>query len=1055
LTVTENADYSEDALVERPAISLFRELGWEAVNCFGEFNFGASPLGRETDHEVVLLSHLSTALERLNSDVPPGAIQLAVDEIVRDRSAMSPEAANQHVYSLLKEGARVSVRKPDGSQDYERVRFVDWRNPTNNDFFLASQLWVHGDMYQRRCDLVGFLNGLPLVFIELKASHKRLENAYRDNLRDYKTAIPQIFWFNAFIILSNGSSSRIGSISAPWEHFAEWKKINDEGEEGVVSLDTMIRATCEPRRLLDIVENYTAFEEAQSGLIKKIGKNHQVLGVNRAIEAVKSLGTNRGRLGVFWHTQGSGKSMSMLFFSQKILRTIPGNWTFVIVTDRHELDDQIYKQFVACGAVTEKQAQAESGRDLKRLLTEDHRYVFTLIQKFRSERGEPYPVLSERSDIIVITEEAHRSQYDTFALNMRSALPNAAFIGFTGTPLMAGEERTKEVFGDYVSVYDFRESREDGATVPLYYENRIPELQLTNEDLNDKIYEVVEEAVLDEDQEKKLERELGRQYHLITREDRLETIAEDLVHHFVGRGYLGKAMVVSIDKATAVRMYDKVQAHWTKSLNELKSGAVVASPEKRAVLQEKIAFMSETDMAVVVSQSQNEIEEMKGKGLDIIPHRKRMVNEDLDLKFKDPYDPLRLVFVCAMWMTGFDVPTCSTIYLDKPMRNHTLMQTIARANRVAPEKAAGLIVDYVGVFRSLQKALAIYAAPRAGQEGGESPVQSKDELLELLRQVIGSAEAFCSEHSVNCLEIRTAVGFARVALLDDAVDALVASDEIKRRYLATAGHVQRLYRAVLPDTAATEFAPAYALFTTIAEKIRSLTPPADISGVTERIDRLLDESILAEGYSIDQPAPALVDLSQIDFEKLQAQFATGHRHTEIEKLRAAVERQLRTMVLLNRTRTDYLERFQRMVEEWNQGSLNIEKFLEELIDLAKSLSQEEKRSVREGLTEEELALFDLLTVPEPVLTKQQEADVKRLVHSMLDALKREKLVLDWRKRQQSRQAVRLYIEEQFDMLPNVYTTELYARKCDLAYRHIFDSYFGEGKSLYTELSQAA
>ena len=405
---------------------------------------------------------------------------------------------------------------------------------------------------------MGFVNGIPLVLVELKATHKKLENAYKDNLRDYRETIPELFWFNAFVVLSNGSETRVGSTFAPWEHFAEWKRINDEGEQGVVSLETVIRGTCDPPRLLDVVENFVVFEEARGGLIKILAKNHQYLGVNKAIEAVGSLGENRGRLGVFWHTQGSGKSVSMAFLSQKILRTIPGNWTFVVVTDRRELDDQIYKSFAAWGAVTEAQAQAEGSADLRRLLREDHRYVFTLIQKFRTEPGEAHPVLSERDDVIVIADEAHRTQYDSFALNMRTALPNAAFLGFTGTPLIVGEERTKEVFGDYVSTYDFRQSREDGATVPLYYENRIPELELTNEDLNDELYAVVEEAVLDEAQEAKLQRELARQYHLITREDRLDTVAKDIVEHFMGRGYPGKAMVVCIDKATAVRMHDKV-----------------------------------------------------------------------------------------------------------------------------------------------------------------------------------------------------------------------------------------------------------------------------------------------------------------------------------------------------------------------------------------------------------------------------------------------------------------------------------------------------------------
>ena len=406
----------------------------------------------------------------------------------------------------------------------------------------------------------------------------------------------------------------------------------------------------------------------------------------------------------------------MMFFAQKVLRKVPGNWTFVIVTDRQELDGQIYKNFASAGVVTEGHAQAESSQHLRQLLSEDHRYVFTLIHKFRTEQGETHPVLSERRDIIVITDEAHRSQYDTLALNMRTALPNAAFLAFTGTPLIVGEEKTRQVFGDYVSVYDFHQSVEDGATVPLYYENRIPELQLINENLNEDMERLLEAAELDEAQEKKLEREFAREYHLITRDDRLEAVAKDLVEHFTGRGFQGKAMMICIDKATAVRMYDKVQRHLGASRSR-RCGAELGGSDGRGTAARsrgRIACMKETDMAVVVSQGQNEIAEMAEKGLDIRPHRKRMVEEDLETKFKNPDDPFRLVFVCAMWMTGFDVPSCSTLYLDKPMRNHTLMQTIARANRVYPGKVSGLIVDYAGVFRNLEKALAIYGAPAAG-----------------------------------------------------------------------------------------------------------------------------------------------------------------------------------------------------------------------------------------------------------------------------------------------------------------------------------------------------
>ena len=1049
------SDYSEDSLVEQPAIELFRELDWKTANCFYE-KFGSNgTLGRETSSVVVLVPRLRAALVELNPDLPSEAIELAIEELTRDRSVMSPANANREVYKLLKNGVKVSFRDNENEETTEKVRVIDWNEPSNNDFFLASQFWVTGEMYKRRADLVGFVNGLPLIFIELKASHKRMEHAYRDNLRDYKNAIPQIFWYNCFIILSNGSQSKIGSMTAEWEHFAEWKKINSEGEEGIVSLDTMIRGTCEPARLLDIIENFTLFSEASGGIVKLVAKNHQYLGVNNATEALKQIEKNRGRLGVFWHTQGSGKSYSMVFFSQKVLRKIPGNFTFVIVTDRQDLDNQIYKNFAGAGAVTEEQVQAEDGKHLQQLLREDHRYIFTLIQKFHTKKGETYPMLSARKDIIVITDEAHRSQYDVLALNMRNALPKAAFIAFTGTPLIVGEEKTKEVFGDYVSIYNFKQSVDDGATVALYYENRIPELQLTNRELNEDLQRLIDEAELDPDQETKLEREFAREYHLITRDDRLEKIAMDIVAHFMGRGQFGKAMVISIDKATAVRMYDKVQKYWKTYMEDLQDKLVKCAESEKKELEEKIKFMEETDMAVVVSQAQNEIEDFKKKGLDIAVHRRRIVKEDLDKKFKDADDPFRIVFVCAMWMTGFDVPSCSTIYLDKPMRNHTLMQTIARANRVFRDKLNGLVVDYVGVFRNLQKALAIYGSGAGGGiNEGETPVMEKSKLVEQLRQVIGETSSFCSGLGIDLAKIQTVYAFERIRLIDEAVDAILVNDESKRKYLSLAGSIVRIYSSILPDPAASEFYPKQALFANLAEKIRSMVIEADISGVMKSVDELLDDSISTEGYFIRQPfepsdTDHLVDLSRIDFEALKARFEKGRRHIETEKLRSEINLKLVQMVRLNKNRTNYLEKFQKMIDEYNSTSYNVETFFARLVEFAQELNAEEKRGIAEKLNEEELAIFDLLIKPEMALKKKEEREVKKVAQELLETLKKEKLVLDWRKRQQSRAAVRLSIEEILERLPGSYTTELYQHKCDMLYQHIYDSYFGQGQSIYS------
>ena len=857
----------------------------------------------------------------------------------------------------------------------------------------------------------------------------------------------------------------MGSITSAWDHYSEWRRINDEGEEGVVSLETAIRGTCDQTRLLDIVENFLLYEEQQGGLAKLVAKNHQYLGANRVFDELQRIrpqgttATGHGRLGVFWHTQGSGKSYSMVFFSQKVLRKLPGGWTFLVVTDRKDLDTQIYKNFANTGTLNEPEdcVRARDAEHLAQLLHEDHRYVFTLIQKFRTEqRGEVYPMLTDRSDIIVMADEAHRSQYDTFALNMRNALPHAAYIGFTGTPLMAGEERTREVFGDYISIYNFKRSADEGATVPLYYENRIPELQLTNDDLNTDIYDVLNQVDAGEDEEKALEREFAREYHVITRDDRLEEIAQDIVAHFMGRKQRGKAMVVSIDKATAVKMYDKVQKHWRNGLDDLRRQvASAANPEERAVLQDQLTYLAETDMAVVVSSSQNEVADLRDKhDVDIVPHRRRMNKENLETAFKDSKNPLRIVFVCAMWMTGFDVKSCNTIYLDKPMRNHTLMQTIARANRVFGDKVSGLIVDYIGVFRNLKAALAIYgSASGGGIKPGDMPVEAKSKLVDRLRQTLADVRAFCGSHGVDFAAFGVAEGFQVTRLLRDAVEALVADNDTRTHFQALAGDVARLYKAILPDTAANEFGPDIALIGVIVARILALQGKADIDRVAAAINQVLDQSVAARRYVITAPLDdedRRIDLSKLDFEALKKEFAEGYKHTAIERLRGALNSRLQKMVRLNRSRMNYLERFQQMIDENNAAAHDTDVLFEELLAFSRQLDAEEQRAIGENLSEEELAVFDLLTQPDHSLTGEEEQRVKEIAHDLLVALKNEKLVLDWRKRQQARAAVRLAIEETLDRLPDSYSKDDYDGRCEAVYLHIYESYFGSGRSVYAQ-----
>ncbi len=669
---------------------------------------------------------------------------------------------------------------------------------------------------------------------------------------------------------------------------------------------------------------------------------------------------------------------------------------------------------------------------------------------------------------------------------MRRALPSAAFLAFTGTPLITGEEeKTREVFGDYVSVYNFSQSIEDGATLPLYYENRIPELQLTNPNLNADIEGLIEAADLDDDQERKLEREFAREYHLITRDERLEKIAEDLVAHFLARGQPGKAMVVSVDKATAVRMYDKVRAHWQSTLADLRAqlsppaitypvksprpgdsgdtpptvGATTAplSEAERARLREQIAFMEATDMAVVVSQSQNEVADFREKGLDIATHRRRMVTEDLETKFKDPVDPLRIVFVCAMWMTGFDVPSLTTIYLDKPMRNHTLMQTIARANRVFADKTNGLIVDYVGVFRNLQKALAIYGGTHldgmGGDEAEDTPIKDKSELVAALRQSLADLDIFSDLHGIDIPALLAARGFDKARLLDDAVDTLVANDDIRRQFLSDVAQAALLYRAILPDTSAGEFTAAMSLYVALSKKIRALSPEPDTAGIMAAIDKLLDVSIASEGYVIEQSADyataRYIDLSQIDFDALRARFEHGRQHILAQELRTAIEGKLHDLIARNRTRMNYQERFERLIADYNAGSLNVQQFFDQLLVLTRDLNAEDKRHIAEELNEEQLAIFDLLTRPNVDLSGRDRQQVKRVARDLLESLKREQLVLDWKKRQAARAAVKVAIEKVLDNeLPKAYTRDLYEQKCDKVFQHIYDSYADATHNIY-------
>ena len=1052
--------YTEDELIEQPTINLFSDIGWQTLDCYSEVFGEEGTLGRDNRSEVILVRELREALIKINPTCTENEINLAIEEIARDRSVMSAMAANEACYRLIREG--VKVKADDENEDSVTVKVIDWNNVDNNRFLLCSQLWITGEIETRRPDLIGFVNGLPLVFIELKAAHRQLIHAYKDNLADYKRVIPQLFFFNQLVILSNGVQSKVGTVSSQWEHFADWKKIEKEDEPRVLSLETVIRGTCDKTRLLDIIENFILFENKKS-TVKIVSKYHQYLGVNQALEGLKSIEEVQGKLGVFWHTQGSGKSFSMVFFCQKAFRKFTGNWTFVIVTDRTDLDEQIYKTFHACGLLKEE-CQAESASDLKKLLSEDHRFVFTLIHKFRADQGESYPELSDRNDVIVITDEAHRSQYATLALNMRSGLPNAGFMAFTGTPLLnkqQDDEKTREVFGDYVSVYNFADAVDDGATLPLYYENRVPEVNLNRDDLGDEIAEIIDNADLTDESEAKLEHEFSRAYHIITRDDRLDTIAEDIVEHYMGRepfssGVRGKAMVVSIDKATAIKMYDKVQVAWKNKIDAIKTEASNASNAQQRYLNDDIAYMQETDMAVVVSGGQGDYEAMEKRGLDYKTHRERFVREELDNKFKDEKDELRIVFVCAMWLTGFDAPCVSTLYLDKPLKSHTLMQTIARANRVYPGKASGQIVDYINIFGALQDALGVYGGGVNEDEAEYkigSAAENKAVLLDEAKNAIVEAKVFLNGLKIDLDVIQKAdsSNFEKQNIIQQAIDILMVPSNLEK-FTGHVRRINRIFKALLPDKGAMEFLADRALLSfllkAILDGMGQVIDDDDILHIVRtQVDELLDDAITTIEIKSNLPSP--INIAEIDFDALAEMIArtTKPSRADAERLKRIIELRIQPMIDKNSTRIDFQQRFDEIVEKYNLGAHSAEEFFDQLKLFVDELDEEERRHIKEGLEEPELTIFDLLCQGVTLSEKERDA-VKNLAKKLLGELEGN-LVIDWRKKQRTKARVQKTIDDILQDLPDSYDDKQWQNVCDKVYLHVYDKYQGAGDSVYS------
>ena len=1039
-------DYSENILVQESAGNLLRdELQWDVKFAYNTEVLGDNgTFGRKSYKEILLVRYFRAALKKLNPWITEAQILEAQVTLEKRLSTASLLQVNEEKYFLLRDGIPVTVKKPNGQPETKRAAVIDFQNPENNEFLAIKELKIQGDLYRRRTDIVGFVNGIPLLFVELKKNTVDVQNAYEDNYTDYLDTIPQLFYYNAFLMLSNGTEAKIGTLGSKYEFFHEWKRLA-ESDPGSVALETMLRGICRKENFLDLLENFILYDHSGGHTAKILARNHQYLGVNEAVKAYAGRKLNDGKLGVFWHTQGSGKSYSMVFLAQKIRRKFAGSPTFVILTDRDELNKQISDTFENCGLLGKTKAAqfiAASGDDLVQKLKGNPSFIFTLIQKFNKPDAAPiYP----DHDIIIMSDEAHRSQYGIFADNMMKLLPTAARIGFTGTPLLSSDNITARTFGGYVSVYDFKRAVEDGATVPLYYENRGEKiLDLHNPEITNRILDAIENADLDVDQQDKLESEFAKEIHLLTAEPRLRSIAKDFAGHYSDLWTSGKAMFVCLNKVTCVRMYNFVQEYWQAEIQNLKAKIKSATQQEAQELERKLRWMQETEMAVVISQEQNEIQTFRKWGLDIKTHREKMENRELDKEFKDSGNPLRVVFVCAMWLTGFDVKCLSCLYLDKPLKAHTLMQTIARANRVAEGKSNGLIIDYIGIVKALRKALADYTA-NAGGLGGADPTVDKEKLIARISDTVAKTETFLSERKIDLGLLIAAEGFAKLSYLQDAANAVCGSIEDKKSFSTYASELKRLMKYTDRDDVTGHMRRQCEAIAAIYGMLQKKRKHTDTTDLMVEINAIINDYVEIEPQQPNAiTAPPRFDISAIDFDLLRREFAkTRRKNLLMRDLDEAIRRQLDKMVFANPKRIDYYERYREIIQSYNgeQDRATIEKTFLDLMDLADRMSREEQRYAREGFaSDEELSLYDMLFRDD--LSKNDIKKLKTAASDLLRKIKTKISELDhWTDKQETRAVVDTLIRDVlWETLPECYNNDDITEYREKVYEYVFTRY---------------
>ncbi len=981
-----------ESVVERATLDWFGELGYETLH--GPDIAPDEPGAERVSYaDVVLMNRLRSALARLNPGVPTEVLEEAALRASRTESPSLVEN-NYRFHRMLTEGVDVEYRTEDGRMVYDKVRLVDFDHPDVNDWLALNQFTVIEGDHNRRPDVVVFVNGLPLGLMELKNptdESATLRGAY-NQIQTYKAQIPGLFPYNEVLVISDGVEAKVGTLTANWEWFLPWRTVEGEelASEGMPQLKVVTKGVFEKGRFLDLVKHFVVFEGTAKGPVKKMAAYHQFHAVNKALASTVDAASPEGdrRVGVVWHTQGSGKSLSMAFYAGKVvLHPEMANPTLVVLTDRNDLDDQLFGTFAACSdLLRQTPRQAESRGHLRELLSvAAGGVVFTTIQKFLPDKGEAYPLLSGRRNIVFVADEAHRSQYDFidgFARHMRDALPNASFIGFTGTPIEVHDRSTPAVFGEYIDVYDIQQAVEDGATVAVYYEARVAQLEL-DEAERPKVDPEFEEVTEGEEVERKekLKSRWARLEALVGSDERVEKVAEDIVGHFEERlsAMDGKAMVVGMSRRICVDLYEAITAlrpEWHHESDD------------------------EGEIKVVMTGSASD-------PLEWQQHiRNKARREALARRLKDPEDPLKMVIVRDMWLTGFDAPVLHTMYVDKPMRGHGLMQAIARVNRVYGEKPGGLVVDYLGIAEHLKQALSNYTERDRGQAG--VPQETAVDVMQEKYEVVA---AMLHGFDYSAYASPSATPAVRLQVIPGAMERILAQDPEsgKRRFLQAVAELSKAFALAVPHERALAIRDDVGFFQAVrAAFAKSTTTGQATEDLDLAIGQLVSRSV-SSGEVLDLFAATGIkkpDVSILSDAFLEEVRGVPYKNLAVEMLEKLLNDQIKVRSRKNVVEArSFAEMLERAVKQYRNRSLETVEVIQELIELAKQLRTAHRRGEDLGLNEDELAFYDALETNASAVAVLGDESLKTIARELVETVRRNATV-DWTLREDARANMR-------------------------------------------------